>query len=106
MAEKEYIEREAISKKIDALEVPVFYAYGNLDWYQEGFKDALEQVDEILENYPTADVQEVMHGKAIQIFNDVFTDKKITTCSCCNGKISKHDTFCKHCGAKMDKEVL
>lgn len=94
MAEKEYIEREAISKKIDALEVPVFYAYGNLDWYQDGFKDALKRVDEILEEQPTADVQKIKHGKTI------------TTCSCCNGKISKSDKYCKHCGAKMDKEVL
>lgn len=102
----EYIEREAIKQKIDAVEVPVFYADGNLDWFQGGFKDALKRVDEILEEQPTADVQKIKHGKAIQIFNDVINGKTITTCSCCNGKISKSDKYCKHCGAKMDKEVL
>lgn len=100
MAEKEFIERGAVSKKIDALEVPVFYADGNLDCYQEGFKDALKQVVEILENQPVANVQEIRHGEWIKTKNE-------RECSLCGYFYFANNinfNFCPHCGAKMDKE--
>lgn len=103
MAEKEFIERGAVSKKIDALEVPVFYADGNLDCYQEGFKDALKQVVEILENQPVANVQEIRHGE--------WLEDDYGYCHCSNCRY-EHDSpecitpYCPECGAIMDKEEL
>lgn len=122
MAEKEFIERGAVSKKIDALEVPVFYADGNLDCYQEGFKDALKQVVEILENQPVANVQEIRHGKWIDgngedagcCSDEVFCSQcdyeaplDSVDYYCRGGKIRYELTsICPHCGAIMDEEEL
>lgn len=98
----EYIDREAVIKKIDNLETPVFYANGNLEWYQDGFKDALKEVNEILDNQPKADVAEVRHGKWRKIQN-------YALCSNCKHEVnwgSKDflSPYCPKCGAKMDKE--
>lgn len=53
---------------------------------------------------PAADVVEVKHGAPIKFFNDPYTGRMFTTCSTCDGKISPKDKWCRHCGAKMDKE--
>lgn len=54
---------------------------------------------------PTADVQEVKHGRWIQW-------RCYNTCSCCNNYVNQYDdeldmqnfSFCPNCGAKMDLE--
>ena len=100
----EYINREALIEKIDTLKPSVFYADGNLDWYQEGFKDALKDVYKILENQPTADVAEVKHGEW-----KPFGYK--WECSICRSRVNLDGTpnqnglnYCPNCGAKMVKE--
>lgn len=110
---KEYIERRAISEKIDALEVPVFYADGNLEWFQDGFRDALKQIEEILEEQPTTDVQEVRHGEWIDNAEDVYFGSSFARkhCSECGDEPEYREgknsyvlsNYCRNCGAKMDK---
>ena len=93
MAEKEYIEREAIEKAF-AEEIRTNY----LDDYAKGFQAALLAVMSI----PIADVAPVRHGRWI---NENF----YTHCSAC-GKMAIYDKYgqefesdyCPHCGAKMD----
>ena len=90
MAEKEYIEREA-AKKILADD----YAYA---------------AAKLLDTVPTADVQEVRHGKWIYEDSDIgWADYKCSTCGECyvlEAGTPQEDkyNFCPHCGAKMDKE--
>lgn len=55
--------------------------------------------------FPSAvDVQKVKYGQPVKMLNDAISERAITICSCCGGRISKNYTWCKHCGAKMDKE--
>ena len=73
-------------------------------WFKRGIKCAIRNVDRI----PTADVEEVKHGKWIEkeeIYGDVYY-----TCSNCNNDWTTIDgtpqenfmNYCPHCGAKMD----
>ena len=58
-----------------------------------------------LKSLPTADVEEVKHGKWIAHYNGSF--KPIYRCSVCNERLIGYSDpnkvpYC-HCGAKMDK---
>lgn len=80
MAEKEYIER-AVAKKILAND----YAY---------------TAAKVLDTVPTADVQEVRHGKWIKSKNE----RKCSLCGYFYFTNTKSFNYCPNCGAKMDKE--
>lgn len=56
----------------------------------------------ILNNFPTADVVEVVHARPVKFYCDARTGRMITTCSACDLKIGPYDSFCKNCGAKLD----
>lgn len=90
MAEKEYIEREE-AKKVLADD----YAY-----------NAAKLIDTV----PTADVQEVRHGKWIYDCSDIgWANYKCSSCGECfvleAGTPQENEyNFFPHCGAKMDKE--
>ena len=64
------------------------------------------KIIQMLDNAPTADVQEVKHAKW-EVFG-MFDD--IVKCSCCgyedtlNHVICENLTYCGKCGAKMDLE--
>ena len=96
MAEKEYIEREAIEKAF-AEEISTNY----LDDYAKGFQAALLAVMSI----PTADVAPVRHGYWIEQ-----CEESLYSCSACGTEwVTIEGTprengmdFCPHCGAKMD----
>lgn len=63
-------------------------------------------VENLIKNAPTADVQEIKHGRWIDIDKGHFTSE----CSCCgayvcNGLLySTHLRYCPNCGAKMDEK--
>ena len=86
MAEKEYIERNAL---IEA-------------WERECAEatDFFDAFDFALEDVPVADVVEVKHGKWIHDYNNVYG------CSECLGRETmspkKLKNYCPNCGAKMD----
>lgn len=107
MAEKEYIERETLKNEISSLTVSIC---GKQMFNDEAKASVLRVIDE----QPTADVQEVRHGKNVTPFHPA--DEFI--CSECgiafkemSEYIIEDDVyrefyfkFCPNCGAKMDKE--
>lgn len=123
MAEKEYIDRNAVIEEIESLSVTVtgLRAIKNLlTRYAKHYKDSVVKV---LSDVPAADVVEVVHGEWIEDYTRQFFDESCETgyhCSRCNRTVAVahelYDTkgrgllhnlypYC-HCGAKMDKENL
>ena len=116
MAEKEYIEREAALNAIkDEIENyrpnPDPYSITPYEFVRRGLNIAYS----IIKNQPTADVQEVRHGKNItkikpvdefecsecgficEICENIYYDDCI-----CHREYNPE--FCPNCGAKMNKE--
>lgn len=105
MAEKEYIELEAAIAKIkDKInEYPYNsnpYWISNDDYIVRGLREAIEIIDEYT---PTADVQEVRHGKWETII-DAYGHIEGWLHKECGRQVTSKDEYCPHCGAKMDKE--
>ena len=114
MAEKEYIEREEIIKRIKLR----IYDY-NRDFNSFAPKMALayKELLNMVEFLPAADVQEVRHGKNITKINpvDEFECSECGfVCEICENIYDDEYTldcqreynpkFCPNCGVKMDKE--
>ena len=95
MAEKEYIEREAIEKAF-AEEISTNY----LDDYAKGFQAALLAVMSI----PTADVSPVRHGYWVKEKRDVLLHWHCSACKECYYLDMPNAEYCPHCGAKMDEK--
>lgn len=70
----------------------------------ETLQDAiyLDAVMAVIDTAPTIDGVPAVHGTKIARLNDVFSEKIITVCSECSGRVGKRDVYCRHCGAKMD----
>ena len=107
MEKKEYIERGAV---IDAIEGTDWYhisVRGNLAHGAISDGNALYKADdvfEVLNKLPAADVVEVVHGE--WIWNE---DCECWVCSVCERSalnnyrgLSVNSEYCPHCGAKMD----
>ena len=58
---------------------------------------------EWLQSQPTADVEEVKHGKWLKIVKDIGKGRTLThyKCSLCGVYVSDKVNYCYHCGAKM-----
>lgn len=82
MAEKEYVEKNRLINTI--INSTAFYN---------------STVLKLIKIEPTADVQEVRHGKWI-----ISSDGYYPYCSECWKEPKEISEFCPHCGAKMDKE--
>ena len=74
--------------------------------------DRANQIIDLFDDLPTADVQPVKHGRWI-----TWDDSGFTKCSCCNSEYYISDLqvvgdsegfvdFCPHCGARMDGEQV
>ena len=96
MAEKEYIERDTLNN--------------DLDWFApEAFNALIDKINKIIRNQPTADVQEVRHGKW-ELIDECANEgvycsnchKKVYRAKYANEKVKSN--YCPNCGAKMDKE--
>lgn len=109
----EYIEREAALNAIkDGIDNyyrpnPNSYSITPYEFVRRGLNIAYS----IIKNQPTADVQEVRHGKWIPIKNRFFssTDGRggnVVKCSVCGEPSSCRlsTPYCSICGAKMDEE--
>lgn len=58
---------------------------------------------DMINEQPTADVQPIINGKIINIYDD-FKGRKTSLCASCRNRISSHDNYCKYCGARMGGE--
>lgn len=94
MAEKEYIERDAIEKAF-AKEIHTNY----LDDYAKGFQAALLAVMSI----PAADVAPVRHGHWVKEKPDVLIHWHCSVCENCYYLEEPNADYCPNCGAKMRK---
>ena len=102
MAEKEYIEREAIEKAF-AEEIHTNY----LDDYAKGFQASLLAIMSI----PSADVEPVHHGHWIAEYDCGYITPHCSECG--ETALTKEETmydyvyssYCPHCGAKMDGDT-
>lgn len=93
MAEKEYIEREALINKIHKR-------------FRPDTKLSAVYLVGLIGDEPTADVQEVRHGEWLPTNHP--EQKRCSVCDVISfialyPCINKAD-YCPHCGAKMDKE--
>lgn len=70
--------------------------------YGQGKYDAYYEMLDIINEQPTADVQEVKHGEW-----KAEGDCGITRCSVCGWTIEEdiEDNYCRNCGAKMDGDA-
>ncbi len=93
----EYIEREAIIKKLNEIG-----GCDASDDFGKGWDKAVDTAIEAVEKLPVADVAPVKHGKwNVGYFHD-------RICSVCTHPDSDLNVFphkyCPNCGAKMEKE--
>lgn len=105
---KEYIEREAVLTHLNERLNFLREENGNYDHYTDGYEEAVDKV----EDFPAADVAEVVHGEWVGTA-DGYADGELVydmwNCSECgydaDGAEEKPDwNYCPNCGAKMDGE--
>lgn len=102
MAEKEYIEREALFRAIENIPDNELLGTDNTTFVE------LPTVLDIISEQPTADVQEVGHAEWVLQENK----HPEAVCSNCGREVVyqivnnrwEFENYCPHCGAKMDKE--
>lgn len=109
----EYIEREALEADLNIRLSALREQNGYYDHYTDGFDECVDRV----ENFPTADVVPVKHGKwrwksTIESGEDYY----ICFCSCCGKECGNYydeeddmvyyirSNYCPNCGAKMNEE--
>ena len=95
MAEKEYIEREALCYQLEK--------QATID----GQPRAIKRATKIVANFPAADVVERKTGKWIHLGGDEWCCSScgyvITTEGSWEHPIDTDALYCKHCGAKMEE---
>ena len=112
MAEKKYIEREALIEHIRDL--PTWWAdsggvYGQAMKYPEGMFDCDDVINSVA-NAPAADVVEVVHGEWLEVQYTYFGAKRYECSQCRDDEFWKKryieikENYCPNCGAKMDGE--
>ena len=68
----------------------------------EGDKRGVETCIAVLEDQPTVDAVEVIHGRWIAVGGNHHT--RISQCTNCCAKYDFRSNYCPNCGAKMDGE--
>ena len=111
MAEKQYIEREAIIKKLNE-----FGGCDTSDEWEEGFDDAISTAVKIAEDLPAADVAPVKYARNLAA---QFDETICTNCGVHLGEVLRivredngddavyyyQPKYCANCGAKFDGDV-
>ena len=96
MAEKEYIEREALKSKLKNME-----ATSPNKVYQNAMEDMIYYfIPKIIDEIPSADVAPVRHG---HWNTGYFHDRVCSRCLHPDNDLSNYaHSYCPNCGAKMD----
>ena len=104
----EYIEREALEKTMNERLTYLLDKNGPYDYFTDGYDEAVSTVEEFL----SADVAPVVHGRWDNIPNtymlvarkDGSYSGNATTCSVCHevNPNAYKTNYCPNCGAKMD----
>lgn len=103
-----YIEREALLDSIGS--VPPWWGYFEPYTFEQwqGINTTHEAIKKIIKEQPTADVQQVRHGKWLKCFEDYRKQILGDKCSVCGFEhysvLIHNYQYCPNCGAKMDKE--
>lgn len=95
---KEYIERKALMHDIMRTVIVSEKKKGYTNPELEGISKVIDRI----KAQPTADVQEVRHGKWRKVQN-------YALCTCCKHEVNWGNDdylspYCPNCGTKMDKE--
>jgi len=105
----EYIKREALEKDLNIRLSALRGKNGYYDHYTDGFDECVDRV----ENFPAADVEEVKHGKWVNIPLNMDPNyfaykcnlrKKCSVCRYVMPGEWPDFNICPNCGAKMDLE--
>ena len=100
MAEKEYIEREAV---INALNDIGGYN-GSSEVWSDGWNEAINEAINVIKNIPAADVAPVRHGRWVKEKRDVLIHWHCSACRECYFLDVPNAKYCPHCGCKMDMD--
>lgn len=96
----EYIKRDKLNEEMEKV-------FDDCEYYGE-WEDCIgsfcRDVFNVLEKLPAEEVEKIRYAQPVTTCNDVISERLVTVCSACGGRISKKDNFCKHCGAKMGKK--
>ena len=94
-----YIDANKIKyKKHEKIGLGIDYSIDEPSYYEVAYKKQIDQI-------PTADVQEVRHGKWGKqvLITDEYGDKHIGyICPVCKKFVPNRGNYCLECGAKMD----
>ena len=93
MAEKEYIEREAVTNHID-------FVVNNAP--DTDYKKAAWGFGVFVSRLPAANVAPVRHGRWVKEKSDVLIHWHCSVCEKCYFLEEPNADYCPHCGAKMD----
>lgn len=89
---------KAMDERYKEIETEKQYPFASDE--ERGLTAGFCEVDELVNNQPTVDAVEVVHGEWIYWGKDVWRQCKCSECLTSYGCI---DTpYCPHCGAKMD----
>ena len=98
---KEYIEREALMRRIKEIHCAECDRYHGVRYTACGVDDTLDYID----SEPPADVAPVVHGRWVE--KEKYTFGIIYDCSLCENRILDNGhswNYCPNCGARMDLE--
>lgn len=73
--------------------------YQGFDW--EHGQIRIETNMPIVKKYNSRDIE-----KPKWIFTEEISNKKYIVCSACESRIGKKDEYCKHCGQKLNNELM
>ena len=105
MAEKEYIEREAIINKIvNTPTVPTRQCYEGNFVYADGVSGRQNEIINYINEQPAVDVAPVRHGHWVETIHKGY---KCSLCNCLSSLFDENlkSEYCPWCGAKMDGGV-
>jgi hypothetical protein len=99
----EYIEREALMEELAAIQSATYMSTCLTEDECKGKRWMIARAIDAVKAAPAADVAQVVHGR--WIYKGASVDgKRVYECSACHNDIYATGTYCKECGAKMDKE--